>query len=708
MGLTKSSTGRGLTGADVLQRRAGDTLIALAGNPNVGKSTLFNLITGMHQHTGNWPGKTVGSAFGYCTYHAQDYTFADIPGAYSLAARSAEEEVARDFICFGGADAVVVVCDALCLRRNLNLALQTLEITGSVVLCVNLMDEAGKKGVQVDIEGLSRRLGIPVVSAAAGRGQGVEALFAALEGREPRPPLELEYGEAVEDALSPLRRVLEARQLPLPAGWLAIRLAEGDPSLLASLAVNLNLRPAEDPELGAALTQTRRDLAAAGLTPEDLGDISASRLVALAEEICGQVVSDNSAQARARDRKIDRVLTHRIWGYPVMIALLALVLWLTIAGANLPSALLSDGLFGLGDFLRETLAGWGVPALGLSILFDGVYRTVAWVVAVMLPPMAIFFPLFTLLEDLGYLPRVAFNLDGFFKKCSACGKQGLTMCMGLGCNAAGVVGCRIIDSPRERLIAILTNAFMPCNGRFPTLITLSTVFFLGSGAMGSAGAALMLTAFLVLGVGMTLLASKLLSVTVLKGVPSSFTLELPPYRRPQIGQVILRSIFDRTLFVLGRAVTVAAPAGLIIWLLANVQIGGTTPIHVLADFLDPVARLVGLDGVILLAFLLGLPANEIVMPIIIMCYLSSGSLMELSDTAQLGTLLTANGWTQVTALCTMLMTLMHWPCSTTLLTIRQETDGWRWVAAAIALPTGFGLLTCWLVTTAANILKMIA
>jgi ferrous iron transport protein B len=703
MGLTKASTGHELTDAGVLRRREGDRLITLAGNPNVGKSTLFNLITGMHQHTGNWPGKTVGSAFGYGTYHGRDYTFADVPGAYSLAARSAEEEVARDFICFGGSDAVVVVCDALCLRRNLNLALQTLEVTGSVVLCVNLMDEAEKKGVHVDIEALSRQLGVPVVPAAAGRGQGVEALFAALETLEPRPALEIDYGADVERALAPLLTELEVRRLPLPAGWLAMRLAEGDPSLRASLAENLGLDPGTDPALGAALDQSLQNLAAAGMTPADLGDAAAGRLVAMAEEICGNAVSDGASRARERDRRIDRILTHRIWGYPVMIAMLALVLWLTIAGANAPSALLSDVLFYLGDFLRDTLAGWGVPALGLSILFDGVYRTVAWVVAVMLPPMAIFFPLFTLMEDLGYLPRVAFNLDGFFKKCSACGKQGLTMCMGFGCNAAGVIGCRIIDSPRERLIAILTNSFVPCNGRFPTLITLITVFFLGSGAMSSVGAALMLTGFLVLGILMTLLASKLLSVTVLKGVPSSFTLELPPYRRPQIGQVILRSILDRTLFVLGRAVTVAAPAGLIIWLLANVQIGGVTPMAALAGFLDPAARLIGLDGVILLAFILGLPANEIVVPIIIMCYLSGGSLMELSDTAQLGALLTQSGWTPVTALCVMLFSLMHWPCSTTLLTIKKEAGGWRWAMLAVALPTACGVAACVLVSLAGRL-----
>lgn len=312
------------------------------------------------------------------------------------------------------------------------------------------------------------------------------------------------------------------------------------------------------------------------------------------------------------------------------------------------------------------------------------------------PAMAIFFPLFTLLEDAGYLPRIAYNLDKPFKRCCACGKQALTMCMGFGCNAAGVIGCRIIDSPRERLLAILTNNFVPCNGRFPTLIAVLTMFFVGTagGFFDSVLSAVLLTAAIVLGVVMTLLITRLLSKTVLKGMPSSFTLELPPYRKPQIGKVIVRSIFDRTLFVLGRAVCVAAPAGLLIWLMANVTVGDATILNHCADFLDPVGKLMGLDGVILLAFILGLPANEIVVPIIIMTYMAQGSILELSDLAAMRALFVDHGWTWITAISMMLFSLMHWPCSTTLITIKKETGSWKWTGVSFLIPTVCGIVCC--------------
>ena len=318
----------------------------------------------------------------------------------------------------------------------------------------------------------------------------------------------------------------------------------------------------------------------------------------------------------------------------------------------------------------------------------------------MLPPMAIFFPLFTLLEDLGYLPRIAYNLDKPFKKCCACGKQALTMCMGFGCNAAGIVGCRIIDSPRERLLAVLTNSFVPCNGRFPMIITMITAFFCSGGVR----AALVMTAVVALSVGMTLIVTKLLSHTLLKGIPSSFTLELPPYRKPQVGKIIVRSIFDRTVFVLGRAVAVAAPAGLIIWLLSNVHIGGASLIAHAADFLDPIGHLMGLDGVILVAFILGLPANEIVVPIIIMQYLSQGTLSQLGSIAEIHSLFVANGWTRVTAVCMIMFALMHWPCSTTLLTVKKETGSMKWTILAAAIPTLAGFAACVLINGAASLI----
>ena len=413
----------------------------------------------------------------------------------------------------------------------------------------------------------------------------------------------------------------------------------------------------------------------------------------------------NEAEAMKRDRQSDRILFSRRAGIPLMILLLCLVLWITLAGANIPSQMLAEFLFSLEAPLAEFLTALHLPGVIVTMLSEGMYRVLAWVVAVMLPPMAIFFPLFTYLEDLGYLPRVAFNLDKTFAKAHACGKQALTTCMGFGCNAAGVIGCRIIDSPRERLIAILTNNFAPCNGRFPTLISILTMFFLGSaaGLTQSLQSALLLTLTILLGLGMTFLVSRLLSATVLKGVPSSFTLELPPYRRPQLGKVLVRSVFDRTLFVLGRAITVAAPAGILLWVMANVGIQGQSLLAWASGFLDPLGRFMGLDGVILIAFILGFPANEIVIPIIIMAYMANGSLIEMSSLSAMKDLFLAQGWTLTTAICTLIFVLFHWPCSTTCLTIYKETKSIQWTAAAILIPTVCGVVCC---SAAAFILRM--
>ena len=388
----------------------------------------------------------------------------------------------------------------------------------------------------------------------------------------------------------------------------------------------------------------------------------------------------------------------------MMILMLAIIFWLTISAANYPSSLLSSLFDYAGIYLSRLIVFLKAPTWLHSLLIDGIYKVLTWVVSVMLPPMAIFFPLFTLLEDVGYLPRIAYNLDKPFKCCKACGKQALTMCMGFGCNAAGVIGCRIIDSPRERLIAILTNNLVPCNGRFPAFIALISMFFVASdnGFFGSLIATLLLTVIILIGIMATFLCSGLLSKTILKGVPSSFTLELPPYRKPQIGKVVIRSIFDRTLFVLGRAVAIAAPAGLIIWLFANITIGNNSILHHCSTFLDPFAKLLGLDGVILMAFILGFPANEIVLPLIIMAYLSNGTITEIDSIIEIKSLFIQNGWTAVTAICTMIFSLFHWPCSTTLLTIKKETNSLKWTAVAAVLPTLIGMILCFIIASIAK------
>ncbi|MBR2406030.1 MAG: ferrous iron transport protein B [Clostridia bacterium] len=679
MGLTKQSSSRGAIdqGIAIERRSPNQRVIALAGNPNVGKSTVFNGLTGMKQHTGNWPGKTVTNAQGICRSAHYEYILVDIPGTYSLMAHSPEEEVARDFLCFGAPDAVVVVCDATCLERNLNLVLQTIELCDRVVVCLNLMDEAKRKGIHVDADRLSEQLGVPVVATVAHKKESLNALLSALDDmfRSPPPtPVAVRYPVAIESAVARMQPLL--KDLP-NSRWIALRLLERDEALTRTLStVYGDTLPAFETVLPA----------------EAVKDSIVTTLTETAERIAKTVVSHSKPQYNAADRRIDRLLTGRWLGYPLMLLLLALVFWLTITGANYPSTLLANGLFWLEDRLSDLFLMLNAPDWLRGALVHGAYRVLAWVVSVMLPPMAIFFPLFTLLEDVGYLPRVAYNLDHPFRRCRACGKQALTMCMGFGCNAAGVVGCRIIDSPRERLLAILTNNFVPCNGRFPTLIALLTIFFVGSG--NSLLSAVLLTAVILLGVLLTFGVTRFLSGTILKGVPSSFTLELPPYRRPQIGRVIVRSLLDRTLFVLGRAAAVAAPAGLLLWILANITVGDASLLAHTAAFLDPFAQLMGLDGAILIAFILGFPANEIVIPIVLMVYLAQGTLTEPGSLTEMRAIFLDNGWTWTTAVSTMLFSLLHWPCSTTLLTIHKETGSLKWTAVAFLLPTLIGILVC--------------
>lgn len=703
MGLTLYSVGKGAYGrGSALKRTSENTVIALAGNPNVGKSTVFNGLTGMNQHTGNWPGKTVTSATGICRSKKKDYTFVDLPGTYSLMAHSPEEEVARNFICFDKPDATVVVCDATCLERNLNLVLQTLEITDKVIVCINLLDEARRKNIHINTKKLSEELGVPVIGITARKKKSLSALVSLLDEYDFQKKYSNNkktiYPQDIENAILVIESELkktDLKHIGINQRWLALRLLSPDETLSAELKKHLKDGFLSNPEIKKAIMSAKQTLKEKGISDDSLKDIIVSSIVNKAADICRDSVSISDGYNKF-DRAADKILTGKLTAYPIMILLLMFVFWLTIYGANYPSKWLSHLLFSFQYVLTYILEAIGTPNVIHDFLVFGVYRVLAWVVSVMLPPMAIFFPLFTLLEDSGYLPRIAYNLDNSFKKCNACGKQALTMCMGFGCNAAGVVGCRIIDSPRERILAILTNNFVPCNGRFPTIIAIISMFFVTfrGGFLSSMLSSAILISVILLGIFMTFATTKLLSKTVLRGVPSSFALELPPYRRPQVGKVIIRSIFDRTLFVLGRSAAVAAPCGGIIWLLANIAVGGESLISIISSFLDPFASIMGLDGVILMAFILGLPANEIVVPIIIMTYLSSGSLSEMNSIDEMKNLFVANGWTIVTALNTMLFSLFHWPCSTTLITIYKETKSKKQTFAAFILPTAIGIILC--------------
>ena len=618
MGLTSASTGKGAVDS-FLNIKKGDITVALMGNPNVGKSTLFNYLTGMRQHTGNWPGKTVTGAVGSYTYKNREITLVDLPGCYSVNSHSPEEEVARDYLLGGDADVTVVVCDATALERNLILAMQTIELTGNVIVCVNLMDEAAKKGIKIDAPLLSQELGVPVACITARKGKGTDALSYCI--------------------------IKEKENKKSPQGQLK----------------------------------------------------TTEQTVKYAEEVAKLCVK--SEKRTDRDEKIDKVLTGK-WAFLFMGLLILGVFWLTITGANSVSGVLSTMLFKTEEWLNQGLMLINTPDFLREMIVFGGYRMLIWVVSVMLPPMAIFFPLFTLLEDLGYLPRVAFNLDRCFKGCGACGKQALTMCMGFGCNAAGVVGARIIDSPRERLIAIITNSLVPCNGRFPALISIICVFLVSGAFMSS----VTLLCAVGLGVLMTFLASLFLSKTFLKGEPSSFVLELPPYRKPQIGKVIVRSIFDRTVFVLGRAVVTAIPAGIILWLCANINVGGESVFSHLCNFLAPIGKLMRLDGVIIAAFILGFPANETVIPIMLMGYMSGTVLSDSVTLSSLRDVLILNGWDTVTAVNMIIFFLFHWPCATTLITVYKETKSAKWTLLSFMLPTSIGVILCVLINSVLNLL----
>lgn len=665
-----------------------DKLILLSGNPNVGKTTIFNLLTGLHQHTGNWTGKTVSTQIGRIKKDKK-YVIVDLPGTYSLLSMSEEEIVARDAILFDKIYKNVIVVDSCLLERNLNLVLQILEINKNVIICLNLIDEMKENNIEINVQKLKEILKVPIVLCSGKKNIGIEELIESFENKE-ISNLSLNYGEKVENLIEEFIPLIGLDAIyEINKRFIALKLLEGDKSIVTSIYDRYGIN---------ILSKEVNDFLRY-VNFEEIRKIISTKINDECLRITQEVVKYNNQDINRKSRKIDKILTSKYFGIPLSIVMLFIIFYITITLANYPSELLEMGFNFIEDNVFKLSLLLKIPNFIYEPIIFGIFKIIGCVISVMLPPMAIFFALFSIGEESGFLPRIAFNYDKVFKCCGCHGKQALTMCMGFGCNACGVVGSRIIDSPRDKIIAILTNNFIPCNGRFPLIISIITMFFVNkNSSLSNIKASLILLSLIFFSIFISLIVSKILSKTLLKGVPSHFTLELPSFRKPNIVNVIKRSFIDKTLFVLNRAIKIALPAGLIIWLFANININDLSILSIISNFINPFAILIGLDGIILLAFILALPANEIVLPIILMGYLNKGLISEINSLITLKTILVDNGWNIIRALSVCLFSLMHFPCATTLLTIKKEI-GSKWMIYSFIIPLFTGIILLLILNT---------
>ena len=662
-------------------------VVAMAGNPNVGKSAIFNALTGSRQHVGNWPGKTIERAEGIFYHGDWEIHLVDLPGTYSLAAQSPEEVVARDYILSGEPDVVVNVVDATSLERNLNLTLQILELTDRVVVALNLMDEVRRRGWEIDVKALEADLGVPVVPTVATEDEGFPQLAAALvevaEGRRQTHPVSVDYGLTVEGHIQSLEADLASLGIDGRRRWIALRLLEDDPEIVEAFkAGNLSSCCLKKDDLSASPEALQAVLRRAARLRESTRPDARVEIVRRRYEFADEVFRRTARRLRPVEEspteRLDRIFIHRVWSWPIMLAMLVAVLWITIQGANVPSDMLGTAFGWLADVTRGFLVRLHAPWWVVGPLVDGLIVGTGTVIAVMLPPMIIFFTAFNLLEDIGFIPRVAFNLDRLMQAVGSQGKHTLVAMMSFGCNVTGVLTCRIIENAKDRVVAIVTSPLILCNGRFGAGLALIILFF-GKRAL------VVTLAYLVISVGAMLLATWVLNRVFFRREPSGFVMELPPYRKPNWGQVIWRTLAHQVGHTMGRAVMIAAPATLLIWLLGNLPPGAPferTAVGRLVGVLAPLGRPFGLSGEMLAALLFALPAKEIVVPSLAMTY---GLQATLADSeAVLGYL--GHTWTPLVAFSFLTFYMLYLPCLVTVWATWKETRNLKWTLMGSVVP----------------------